>query len=534
MEKRLFLAMGLSFLVLYIWSAFVVPPSHRKNQLNYPQIVENKQDIEYQDQNTVPSLPPPQDIKTSKETMNTVQTDKFILKFSNIGGTLKDINLKEYNAELPVTDFGVIEGFETVDFYLQQLDSEKVVYVYENKEIKISRTYTFKNDDYIVQSETQITNNKNLAQDYKFVLNNFSLNMSILKLDLKYNTQQDRSLYEYVINSDQEPFRKNNAYKFSEKDNQEKNVKIDWAGFRNRYFCVLVKPQYESSGYAVSKVDDEHLKIQNKIKEIKLAAGETVKFDSMIFAGPEKLDLLQKYNLGFEKIRRYYRFSLFDAMGKIVYSLMHWAHKMIPNWGVCIILISLLICFCTYPLTIQSMTSMKKLQALQPKMLALKEKHKDNPQKMNKEIMELYRENKVNPMGGCLPMLLQMPVFIGLYQALLRDVDFKGANFLWIKDLSEPDRLITFKSQLPLIGNELNLLPIIMTIVMFIQQKMTSKSMVIADSNQAAQQKMMTIIMPIFLGAIFYKLASGLTIYFTTFYILSIFTQMKMSKVTVK
>ncbi len=530
MEKRLFLAMALSFSVLYVWSAFIAPPPHRKPTANYSQVVENKEDIENKVQNIEAPLSSAKEINPSKETLNTVETDKFTLEFSNIGGSLKHVKMKEYETELPVTGFSSVKGFEDAEFRLQTLDQEKVIYVYENNEIKIKKSYGFDQNDYIVQSEIEIFN-KNSDKNYNFVINNFFIDMSILKLNSKYSSQQDKSLYEYVINSDQETFRKNNAYKFSEKDNQEKDVKIDWAGFRNRYFCALVKPQYDVKGYIVNEIDTEKLAIQNNIKETKLAAGESVKFDSLIFVGPEKLGLLQKYNLGFEKIRRYYRFSLFDAMGKIVYSLMHWTHKIIPNWGVCIILISLLICLVTYPLTIQSMTSMKKLQALQPKMMALKEKHKDNPQRMNKEIMELYKENKVNPMGGCLPMLLQMPVFIGLYQALWRDVDFKGAKFLWIKDLSEPDRLVVFKSNLPLIGNELNLLPLIMMVVMFIQQKMSAKNMVTADPNQAAQQKMMSTIMPIFLGVIFYKFASGLTIYFTTFYILSIFTQLKMSKV---
>ena len=127
-------------------------------------------------------------------------------------------------------------------------------------------------------------------------------------------------------------------------------------------------------------------------------------------------------------------------------------------------------------------------------------------------------------------MLLQMPVFIGLYQVLWRSVAFKGAKFLWIKDLSEPDRLFIFPFNLPVVGNELNILPLIMVVVMFFQQKISSKNMVISDPSQAAQQKMMTTIMPIFLGFIFYKFASGLTLYFTMFYFFSTFTQWKMSK----
>lgn len=173
---------------------------------------------------------------------------------------------------------------------------------------------------------------------------------------------------------------------------------------------------------------------------------------------------------------------------------------------------------------------MKKMQALQPKIAAVKDKYKNNPQKMNSEMMELYKNHKINPLGGCLPIVLQMPVFIGLYQVLWRSVSLKGASFLWIKDLSEPDRLLVFQNTIPLLENDLNLLPIIMIVVMFFQQKLTSANMVITDPAQATQQKMMGIMMPLFMGVVFYKFASGLTLYFTMFYLLSTLTQWKMSK----
>ena len=127
-------------------------------------------------------------------------------------------------------------------------------------------------------------------------------------------------------------------------------------------------------------------------------------------------------------------------------------------------------------------------------------------------------------------MFLQLPVFIGLYQVLWRSVEFKGASFLWIKDLAEPDRLIVLKNALPLIGTDINILPLFMMVIMFVQQKLSAKNMVVSDPMQAQQQKMMQTIFPIFLGVIFYKFSSGLTLYFTMFYILSAFTQWKLAQ----
>ena len=172
---------------------------------------------------------------------------------------------------------------------------------------------------------------------------------------------------------------------------------------------------------------------------------------------------------------------------------------------------------------------MKKMQSLQPHINKLKEQHKNNPQRLQKEQMELFKEHNVNPLGGCLPMILQIPIFFGVYQALWRSVYFKGSGFLWIKDLSQPDRLLELPFPAPF--NELNILPILMIIIMFFQQKLSQKNMVSTDPNQIAQQKMMAIFFPVFIGVIFYKFASGLCLYFTVFYILSAFTQWKMSKV---
>ena len=149
---------------------------------------------------------------------------------------------------------------------------------------------------------------------------------------------------------------------------------------------------------------------------------------------------------------------------------------------------------------------MKKLQELQPEIQALREKYKDNPQAMNKEVLMLYRKYGVNPMSGCLPMLLQLPVFIALYNTLLRSYELKNAGFLWIKDLAEPDKLVVLKHSIPILGNEINLLPILMAVIMYFQQKQTPTS----TSSSGLW------IMPILFGFIFYKFPAGLVLYWLT------------------
>ena len=153
----------------------------------------------------------------------------------------------------------------------------------------------------------------------------------------------------------------------------------------------------------------------------------------------------------------------------------------------------------------------------------LRNEHKDNPQKLNKEMMELYKKYNVNPMGGCLPLLLQMPIFIALYQGLMRSLDLRGARFLWIRDLSMPDA-VRLPFAMPIIGNTFNILPVLMAVAMVFQQQMAMRKGA-AGSAQAKQQQQMMIMMPIFFLFIMYNFPSGLVLYWLTNTILTMCEQ---------
>lgn len=528
-EKRLFLAIGLSLTVVWLWSTITPNPKLSQKLSNNTQQTENNE-VEYNKTSSILPEIIPNDVTKVIEETDTLTSEKLNIEFSNIGGSIKKVTIVEYNATLPISGITSIAGYEDADFILENASDKKIVYSHESSEIKILKTYSIRSGDYIIDSGIELQNNTNMSKIINVDIKSYTLDSS--SLDNKYDVSNDKSLNEYLINISGEIYRKAGAFKFSLNEKKEEFGSIFWTGFRNRYYSALIKPNYETTGYTVDPVGANRLNLSIKAKEVVIPANSKVNFESIIFIGPEEMSLLKKYNIGFEKAKRYYRFGLFDGIAKIIDGLMHGIYKVIPSWGACIILISIIIYFSMYPLTMRGMASMKKMQSLQPFIINLKEKYKDNPQKMNKEMMELYKEHKVNPLGGCLPMLLQMPVFIGLYQVLWRSASFKGASFLWIKDLSQPDRFFILPNKMPIIGNEINLLPIIMAVVMFLQQKLSSKNIVITDPGQAAQQKMMTTIMPIFLGFIFYKFASGLCLYFTMFYVFSTFTQWKMSKVS--
>ncbi|MBI4974817.1 MAG: YidC/Oxa1 family insertase periplasmic-domain containing protein, partial [Candidatus Omnitrophica bacterium] len=247
----------------------------------------------------------------------------------------------------------------------------------------------------------------------------------------------------------------------------------------------------------------------------------------LLYAGPGKASTLKAVGQGFEETINY---GVFGFISKILLSLMGFINGVVRNWGVSIILLSIILNIALFPLSVRSFKSMKKMQELHPQMEKLKTQYKDNPQKLNKEIMELYKKYHINPFSGCLPLILQMPIFIALYNAIIRYIDLKNAGFLWIKDLSLPDA-VKIPISLPLIGNSINILPIFMIIAMVIQQKISTKSMGGAvTAEQKQQQQMMLILMPIMFGFIFYNMPSGLVLYWVVNTILTIVEQSAIAK----
>ena len=185
-------------------------------------------------------------------------------------------------------------------------------------------------------------------------------------------------------------------------------------------------------------------------------------------------------------------------------------HRFIPNYGVAVILLTILVKVVFWPVTHKSTESMKAMQKIQPLIADIRKKHKDKPQKIQQETMALYKEHKVNPMMGCLPILVQIPVFIALFTVLRSAVELRFAPFLWIRDLSEAENL--FAGVLPI---PLNILPLLMTATTIWQQKL------MPQTGDAQQQKMMTF-MPIVMLFIFYSMASALVLYWTVSQFLSI------------
>jgi len=241
----------------------------------------------------------------------------------------------------------------------------------------------------------------------------------------------------------------------------------------------------------------------------------------ILYCGPKDKSALNDFNdiskasTGFQRLLDY---GFFEPLVKVILYIMTAFHAVIPNWGIAIILLTLLVRVAMHPLTRKSQVSMAKMQKLQPHIKKLQEKYKNDKQKLGQEQMKLMKEHGANPLGGCLPMLIQLPILWALYRGLMLSIDLRHAPFYvipgyWIRDLAQPDMLFMMPMALPILGSYFNLLPILMATATALQQLWAPKP---STPEMAQQQKMMGIMMPILMGVMFYSLASGLSLYFLT------------------
>ena len=466
--------------------------------------------------------PLPQEPASSfEEKITSVDNAAYQIHFSNKGGNINSITLKSFNYELPAKNIASLDLFQGEKFLLVENNQSNVKYSFQNAEWQITKEYSIK-PNYVVLNKILI---KNISQTPKtLIAKDLHLTVDISRLD-KTNVQSDWSLCEYVIKTKKNFIRKDNIKVLNEKLNRKEFNDVEWTAFRDKYFVTLLQPKNPQTNFFINVRSEKELEIGSDLANTIIEPGKSFTYEYKIYAGPQDLKLLKEADPSFEKVMVFSNWGWLDAVAKFIHWLLGVLHKGIHNWGIAIIAISLLVYGVMYPLTVKSLTSMKKLQALQPKMKDLQDKYKNNPEKLNKEIVELYRVNQVNPLSGCLPMLLQMPIFVGLYQVLWRSIYFRGESFLWMKDLSLPDHTVKLPFTLPVLGEYLNILPVLMIIIMAVQQNLNMKSMTATTKDQADQQKMMAIFFPIMIGFIFYSMASGLNLYFVIFYLLSTVSQ---------
>ena len=311
---------------------------------------------------------------------------------------------------------------------------------------------------------------------------------------------------------------------------------IYWTGIANKYFAVILVPAAvtDMSIYGFNFIDCpalsknsepySNLNLYLQTKGFALNPKETKKLDFLFYTGPKKAsDLNPLSNLGFDKLLSYWWVGF---ISKTLLFILGGLFGLFKNYGVAVIVLTIIVKVIMFPITKKGQVSMYHLQKLQPRIKALQEQFKNDKRRFGEEQMKLWKEYGVNPLSGCLPMLLQIPVFIGLYWALAQAIELRQSPFmLWITDLSQPDQLC--KLPFPILGaHYLHVLPLIMTVSWLIQSFTQPKS----PDPQARQQQKMFLFMPLVFGIMFYSVPSGLTLYWFTSTLLGIVEQILIKK----
>ncbi len=354
---------------------------------------------------------------------------------------------------------------------------------------------------------------------------------------IKDSSREDVVRMQYLVNG------KSTAKKMLEGKKNENTYKeyfgaADFVDLENRYFATIIDtkgqdvgfygaiiPNTSTSSPASEYVESYHVAALSSTVDI--GAGQTVVQTKDIYMGPKSRQLFNE-NYKDQKFRAIYHESFLGlSLRPFIFLLdiaLNKLYAITKNYALAIILFTFLFKLATFPLTHKSYKSMKRMQLIQPKIEKIRELYKDDPQMMNTEVMKTYKKEGVNPFGGCLPTLLPFPILISFFYLMQSMIELRNAHFLWITDLSSPDRLFVFPEGLPLIGGlNFNIIPIIMAVTSYITMKLQPTA---SSGPNGNQMKMMTMIFPAMMLFMFYNFASGLAIYWTTQNVLALIQQL--------
>ncbi len=468
----------------------------------------------------------------------TVETGLYKMVFSEMGAGLKQCLLKAYRVSL------------SPDSPYQDLVKVKpprlplVLGLGEAGNIDLSTCYFKANKDAIKLNDGQdkasltftarLGNGTRVTKTFIFHKNTYWVDM---KVAVNGTTSTSTSLYLY-----NRPYQPKSRYIFSGPSyygqDGRKEIKLDpgetesytgtldWVAYGDNYFMTAVIPMAPKGPWGIhAEKKDKSGLTAIRVTDLRPVSGSSAtgmrNLDVGLYFGPKEIDRLKALGHNLSKA---INFGWFDPIAKPLLYLLKIFYRVVHNYGVAIIVLTVLIKLAFWPLAHKSARSMKTMQKLQPKMAKLKEKYGDDKERLNKELMQLYRTYKVNPMSGCLPMLFQIPVFFALYRVLLRAIELRHAPFaLWINDLSAPDRLM-IGVHIPYLGG-IPVLTLLMGVSMYFQQKMSPSSL---DPTQAKMMQML----PIVFTFMFINFPSGLVLYWLVNNILSIVQQYYVNKFT--
>lgn len=560
-QSRLFMAIILSIVVFVVWDHFFVPKKPAPQQPTSIQETANGKSAQPQTNSSIVNenqnagiVTPGAAAATETISMNeaparllTLSTPFYTLKLSEKGAFIQSFTLNDYyenkkeaiKKEMIPQD--VAQGTLSFDllnntmpglrnaYFKADIDKDQITLEKSTESItfthasplgvSIIKKFTFSKESYLFNLTITIVNNSGASIDDSAALTL----TDIFPESGSYGFEGPSALID------------NTLEEIKTKKIKDKNVysgQIQWIALQNRYFMSSVIPGEKqdakmhlhmtpfnlvSSDGAVSK--PAHIIESTMVQTLgNLQSGNQKTFSYDLYIGPKSLRILKSTGHQLEKA---VHFGFFDILAKPCLWIMNMFYDFIPNYGLAIIFLTILVKIIFWPLGTKAYKSMNDMKKLQPLMAQINEKYKNDPQKKNQEIMALYKTYKVNPLGGCLPMIVQMPIFFALYQMLYSAIELRHASFFgWITDLSAPDRLFEFAFSIPFLQppTGIPVLTLIMGASMFIQQKMSPPA---GDPTQAKMMMMM----PIFMTVIFINFSSGLVLYWLINNILSISQQ---------
>jgi YidC/Oxa1 family membrane protein insertase len=382
-------------------------------------------------------------------------------------------------------------------------------------EYQLTKTYVFQNDKPAMELTVRVKNLSSIEKHFPITL---SYGMSYEEGYQKNYGYYDAVAYTGKIQTKDLSGIKKKGFSFPEQ--------TAWAGFIKKYFALLVKPDSKIIAGG-ARADLKNIWGEMTLEPLTVSAQTEKERTFLIYAGPQRYEELKSFGFGFQEVLSRGFFGLFKSW---ILMTLKFLNQYTHNFGWALVILTFLIKLLFAPLTHVSYASMKKMQLLAPKMKAIQEHHKKDPAKSQKALMELYRRNKVNPMMGCLPMLIQIPVFIAMFKLLPEAIELHGAPFIgWIKDLSAPDHFLTLPFTVPFLGwNSLNILPVTMAVSQVWYQKLMP-----AQPGARPEQQTIMNIMPIFFGFICYNMPSGLTLYWTLQNLFSIIQQTFINRIVI-
>ncbi len=529
MEKRLVLFFLISFMIILGHSvlfrskqpAMLNPISTPVEQSNPALPIKEQTDATKVNDNT--PVITPEAVAQLQTQSQTIYLENSLMKIgiSSLGASIKECILKptaiirtgEYTlisqAESPalqplaITRFGDYGDLSGRIYQLVEQKNDQVVFQTDvDQNVVLVKTFKLDPTQSLLYLEVTVKNQKNENID---IFKGFDLNIGQKRSEGKRD-QTNMWQINYIIGEG-----KGNFVKKMLNSIKERNIAlgdIHWAGFGDKYFMTIVDADASTDGLIFDRIALESIYYLTGLRTMafSLAAQQSVEQKFSIYLGPKDLDTLSAIGRNYETVLGFHGFL--GPITKILLRSLRIFYQWFHNYGLAIILLTIGIKILFFPLTHISFQSMKKMRIIQPKLVALREQYKDNPKKMQQMTMALYKENGVNPLSGCLPIAIQIPIFMAFYQLLVGCIELRGATFLWIKNLSEADT-IAHLGTIPI-----NILPVLMGISMVWQQKMTPAP----DPQQA---KMM-MFMPIVFTFLFYNLGSGLVLYWLVNNVISI------------